>query len=311
MNPQRTPPRATFISGSEKAGGSVPNLSTYDSKDLLEHITIRERKRKERAEEQDYKRDFTNFQSVILNLMDEFGKTQNETLRQIRDEISEVKNEIKTIQLTTDTFTKQFAQINNEIQNIKTNNTITQDKIKIIENEISQIKEQQFTKSSTSQPLTLAAPPALDHENLILEVKDRCDREKNVVIAGISEINDSNYKARQIYDMEEVVKMLQSLYEDCPKPVKCMRLGKYIPNKNRAIKVCFSNTDTPKHLLRNKLKTPENIQIYSDQTPTQQRYMQSLKEELNKRKEKGESDLTIRYIKGTPRIVVNAINSKN
>ena len=50
--------------------------------------------------------------------------------------------------------------------------------------------------------------------------------------------------------------------------------------------------------------------IYSDQTPNQQIYLQNLKEEMTRRNNEGEEDLTIKYIKGIPKIVKNN-KSKN
>lgn len=151
----------------------------------------------------------------------------------------------------------------------------------------------------------LTAPPIVDHQNLILELKDRCDRERNIVIVGIPEINEKIYRSRQSHDGEESMKVLKALYENCPKPMKTLRLGKYNPDKNRPIKLCFENNEIPKRILRNKTKLPKNIQIYADQTPTQQQFLRSLKEEINKRTDGGERDLIIKYIKGVPRIIIN------
>lgn len=301
MSMQRTPPHATLISGSESGSGSVPNLSTYCNEDFYSNVNSR--KRKERTEENDYKKDFTQFRMEMMQFLEEFGKTQNNNLNLIREEISEIKNEIRTIKSTAENFTSRFEHLNTEIENIKAKTTTTEDKIKHIENEITQIKGNQHNSSSTSKF------PDPCPENLILELKDRCDREKNIIIVGISELNDKNSKSRRDYDYEKVLNLITQLHDNCPKPIKTIRLGKYIPSKSRPIKVCFDNTHTPKCLLRSKTKTTENIYIYSDQTPRQKKYLQILKEELNKRTEDGEKNLTIRYIKGVPTITV--LNQKN
>lgn len=304
MNPQKTLPSTTLTSGSESVGGSVPNLSTFGDNDFQGSIT--QRKRKERTEETDYKENFTKFRNEIMTFLKDFGKTQNENINHIREEILEIKNEMRTIKLATENFSKQFEQIQSEIESIKSNNNKTQDKIKLIENEISTIKDIQNTgEISTNKS------PVLCNENLIHELKDRCDREKNIIIVGISEISDKNSKARRSYDNNEVIKLMRSLYEDCPTPIKSIRLGKYVPNRNRPMKSYFNNTDTPKILLRNKKKSPENIQIYADQTSKQIKYLQLLKEELNRRTENGEQNLIIKYTKGIPTIITNETNQKN
>lgn len=291
--------------------GSAPNLSTCIDdieEDIPRQINLRQRKRKERTtNEQEYKQDFKIFERKIMKFLENFGMAQNETLQIIREEISQVKDDMKTIKAVTETYSQQFTQINTELENIKTNNKNTSEKIRGIEEEIQKIKNQQHSDKSGQTNFNPLPPPSpfVNHENLILELKDRCDREKNIVVAGVTEKNDKSFRERQNHDSEEITKMLVLLNENCPRPIKTLRLGKYTPGKNRPIKVTFTSNDTPKLLLRNKAKLPENIQIYSDQTPTQQRYLKSLKEELKRRLETGEKDLIIRYLRGVPRIIVN------
>lgn len=122
---------------------------------------------------------------------------------------------------------------------------------------------------------------------------------------GIPELNNKNTNTRKQYDEEQIKKLTTSLYEASPKPDLLIRLGRYIPNKPRPIKVCFNNNETPKLLLRNKTKLPENIKIYSDQTPSQKLYLDSLKTELYRRIGNGETNIVIKYIKGVPKIVKN------
>lgn len=127
----------------------------------------------------------------------------------------------------------------------------------------------------------------------------------------VPETNNKNYHSRQTYDIEEIMKLTASIIENCPIPIKSKRLGKYVPGKNRQLKVFFSNSKKSKLLLRNKTKLQESIKFYSDQTPAQNKYLQSVMEELNKRLENGEKDLIIKYFKGIPQIVDNGTSQKN
>lgn len=304
MNIQRSPPESKLTTGSDQSGSDLTS-TYYDNEDSTPPYYVNLRKRKERPEESDYNQSLERFRNDIMKFMEDFGKQQNENLKQIRDEISEIKNEIKTIKLNSEHFTEKIDLINTEIENIKIDNNITQQNFKRLEEEINQIKNNQPTDTQTIKS------PVAHNEDIIQELKDRCEREKNVIIVGISETINANSNARQKYDYEEVTKLITTFTADIPNPIKCMRLGKYVPNKCRPIKVCFANTDAPKYLLRNKNKLPENIQIYSDQTPTQKKILQSIKEELNTRIESGEKDLTLKYIKGIPTIVINKNNQKN
>lgn len=249
--------------------------------------------------------EFEDFRSDILKLLEEFTKKQNENMNSIKEEISGIRNEVKIIKSAFEKLNNKFDQIDTEIENIKTTNSKNQEKIKCIESEIIEIKKAQNTECSTLKPLPLM------QENLYLEIKDRCEREKNIVIVGILEKNDSNYKTRQCYDDVEVMKLLTSVYESCPKPIKTVRLGKYEPNKNRPIKAYFSDVNTVRYLLRNKTKLSGNAHFYSDQTPMQKQYLDSLKKEIKQREQSGEKDLIIKYKKGIPTIIANKNNQKN
>lgn len=78
--------------------------------------------------------------------------------------------------------------------------------------------------------------------------------------------------------------------------------------KNSAA-LSFNTPQPAKKLLRNKHKLPENVIIFSDQTPSQQKYLSKLKEDLATRKNKGENDITIKYINGTPTIIKTPKNT--
>lgn len=302
MNLQRTPPHTTLTRGSGSGSGSVPNLSTYED-DSINNINTR--KRKERCEQEEYKNDFDSFRAEIMLFFQSFAETQNKTISDIRSEISEIKDEIKAIKSVTENFALQLDQINDDIKNIKSDNTITQHKIKKIENELSQLKTRETTDHTTSKSLPLS------HENLILELKERSEREKNIVIIGIPEKNDKNYIARRTHDIEEFSKLTLPVLKDCPKPTNAVRLGKYVPGIDRPLKIYYHNSEIAKLILQNKTKFPENVKIYSDQTPAQKRYLQSVKKELSERLENGEEHLIIKYIKGIPRIVKNKTFQKN
>ncbi|KAL0819432.1 hypothetical protein ABMA28_007537 [Loxostege sticticalis] len=288
MSLQRTPPQATLTGGSGGGSGSLPNLITYEE-DSIDYINTR--KRKERCDQEEYKNDIASLRADIMIYFKEMSKTQNENLKIIREEMREIKDEIKAIKSVTENFTQQLKEVNDDIKNIKLNNTATQEKICHLEKEISQLK----TKDSSDN--LIAESPLLKCENLIQELKDRSDREKNIIITGIPEKTDKHFNVRRIHDIEEFTKLATSVI--------------YVPGKNRPLKISFNKNDTPKLLLQNRAKFPDTVKIYSDQTPTQKQYLQSVKEELKRRLDEGEKDLIIKYIKGIPSIIETKTNQKN
>jgi len=89
------------------------------------------------------------------------------------------------------------------------------------------------------------------------------------------------------------------------------RLGKDIssnPEKPRPIKIILSNTLEVFSSLRlqanlRKSTTWSNIRFSSDRTNFQREQMNKLRQELQKRKDDGENNIIIKYIRGTPKIV--------
>lgn len=134
MNIQRTPPQRILTSVSGSVSDSVPNLLAHSDDESYTKVNLR--KRKERTEEYNYKRDFESFRIDIMKCLEGIGSTQIEQLNQIREEVVEIKNEIKIIKITTENFTKQFQQINSEIQLLKSTNSNTQEKIQNMEMEL-------------------------------------------------------------------------------------------------------------------------------------------------------------------------------
>ena len=86
-----------------------------------------------------------------------------------------------------------------------------------------------------------------------------------------------------------------------------MRIRIKKANKHRPIRVIFKNPCIVSSLIRgkNKLKSCEiykNISIKCDETAYQRESLLKCREELKRRKDEGEDNLTIKYIKGTPTI---------
>jgi hypothetical protein len=174
--------------------------------------------------------------------------------------------------------------------------------------------EQKASISSSLPHLETTIQPG-KNEEIIQEIQERKRRENNIIIVGIAEQSTTYSKDRIAKDETEVLNVFSLISPDIPKPNKIFRIGKYNAEKTRRIKACLENREQVKLLLRNKDKLPPNIHFFSDQTPAQQKHFQAIKDELAKRKNEGENDLIIKYIKGTPTIVKaiskNYNNQKN
>lgn len=148
-------------------------------------------------------------------------------------------------------------------------------------------------------------------DDAVYELQERSRREKNIIITGIPEIPNKNTGERRESDSNEATKIIQSLYKDCQVPINTIRLGKYVANKNRNLKVILDSSKTAKNILKNRNSIIGDHKIFSDQTPTQRKVIGELRAELSQRQQNGETSLVIKYIKGAPKIVNDASKNYN
>lgn len=180
-----------------------------------------------------------------------------------------------------------------QISDLTLKATTTENKIQSLESEITAMKNNTKASGSTS----------VFDENIMHELQDRASREKNIIIVGLPECKMANADKSHSYDLDKVNSVINNLIPNCPKPNKIFRLGKYNPDKDRNLKVCFDSSYTTKTLFRNRDKLQSGIKIFSDLTPAQQKHKKELKTELEQRMANGEKDITIKYVRGIPKIV--------
>lgn len=283
-------------------GGSQPDLSKVDDA----QITFR--KRKERDFESEDNKEMSEFRKDLMRTMVEMGKTQKDTLCQIRETVDEIKNEIKTMKVTIENVLQEQNVIKTEIAELKINSTKNNEKICGIESEINILKNSSCSSSAVLPPLHDT------QEEILSEYHERRVREKNVIIVGIAELEASDdVNEKKAHDKCEVLKTLRAIDMQCPDPVNIMRLGKFMPGKSRYIRVSFVLQSTVLDILRKQPKSSDKegvsvthaVRIFSDKTPSQQKYFKTLKDELSLRKNNGETDLSIKYVKGIPKIIKN------
>lgn len=312
MNVRHSPPKGPIMSGNSDcpiaprsviagSSGSQPDLRKpilYASDSDLNQVTFRH-KRKHSEESLDSK--FDAFECRIMAFLNNIAKSQNETLNTISQDISSIKDQLKEMKLTTDRLAEEQYQFKQQLVTISNFNTDTDNRISVLESKIDTLK---------TDTVNRILPTNCD--NVISEIHERFQREKNLIIVGIDEISTKNVEERRSHDMSKVNSMIKSIGVDCAQPTKVIRIGKYDRNRTRPIKACFETSDTPKLILRNKIalqNTSAKLKIYSDETPLQRKMMQTLRDELKHRTEAGEKDLIIKYIKGVPKIVQQ--HSKN
>lgn len=143
----------------------------------------------------------------------------------------------------------------------------------------------------------------LDLHSSIAEVTERVKREKNLVLFGLP------MQSSPEQDLSTAKNLLNQLApQHNTTPVCGARIGKgngtarpkpfkiTLPNREDAIKVLQC-----KHNI-NKTEFP-HVRIMNDLTPMQSRELSDLRLELARRQSDGEVSITIKYVKGVPKIV--------
>lgn len=256
-----------------------------------QQVTLRKRKKPDDGSNLIH--DFADFREEMLSIFQDFTKSQNRNLSKIANDIASIKEQIQSIEEKTNNILLEQNKLKTDIAELNKRYNSAENKIVSLENNIKQIKADSINKSDL----------VFHCEDVLTEMRERNFREKNIIITGIPELKSSITEERLKHDINKVTMLIKSAKVENTCPVHCIRLGKYRPNYSRPIKAIFTSYDQVKNILKNRRCTEGNVKIYSDNTPQQQKYLNTVKEELELRKGRGENNIIIKYIKGVPKIV--------
>lgn len=186
--------------------------------------------------------------------------------------MQEVKSELRDI---SDNLLTQIQNINKRVDTIETRLDDALNRLECLE------------KDSQNQ---------FHDENIIHELKDRLYREKNFILINVPEGTGVNSDVTFIKNaLSDTQIKLDS--------VTAIRLGKKIANKSRPLKVRLECPADVIHVLKNKkLLFGETIKCFGDNTEQERLRFKALVSQIKEREKNGESNLTIKYIRGVPRI---------
>lgn len=160
---------------------------------------------------------------------------------------------------------------------------------------------------------------SFDNDFIINEIADRNARASNLIFYNVTENESNQVEVRITHDLEQVNSCIRSIISEAdarPVPVKAIRLGRYRnDNKPRPLKIIFSSPADAFDVIKCKHKLsrqnlPSKITISSDRTQLQRDSMNKLRNELNQRLP-SEPDLTIKFIRGVPKIVLKEKKEQN
>lgn len=294
MSDKRSPIKGSY--------GSQPDLSKFlqsDAEDM--QVTLRKRKQPP-GTDCTCTKEISSFRKEVTSLFATFTETQKEFLNTLREDMTQIKTKIDTLQTTTENLVADNSVIKEDIAQLKQHTSLTEEKVKSLQNDVNNLKSRTGSEYQNMR--------SCDDEALIREINERTNRANNIIIYGLTELAEGSAEEKQDHDKNEVLSVIRSIMDNVPAPKKIIRLGKLNPTKNRPLKIYFDCSQIPKQLMKNKGKiTNKDIKIYADLTPTQQNNLKLLRQDLCNRQENGETDITIKYVNGVPKIV--AVPPKN
>ena len=130
------------------------------------------------------------------------------------------------------------------------------------------------------------------------EYVDRERRKYNLVVHNIPE-PDVGFDERKLQDQTTVTDLARTEFRLNIRVNKAIRLGKKIANKPRLMLITLDSEDSKRELLRHATQlrsstTWGNVYISPDLTPKEREISRKLRDELKRRREEGEVNLTIR-----------------
>nr|CAI5860877.1 unnamed protein product [Callosobruchus analis] len=137
----------------------------------------------------------------------------------------------------------------------------------------------------------------VDEEDIIMEMQEQRAIKNNIMIFNLPETREpDNTVAKNIF---------RELTSQDMQIIATNRIGKKNKNDHQALKVVLSNPQDVKKILlsRKEILKPRKTFVTQDMTPKQRQNINKLKSEIDSRREQGEHNLALKYIRGIPKIV--------
>lgn len=233
--------------------------------------------------------------------MDENNEKYAEIIKSLNDVKTQQNKIITCINNQNDKLSnlnKKFDDLLNTVSTLSEENKKLKEKIKTLEDKIEKIEK----------PATSIG----NEQDIISELIDRQLRANNIIIFNLPETTNQD----QPQDYDKLKNMFNNIMAVNISDFSCARLGKIIQNDNskpRPLKVILRNSLEALTVLRSQAKLRSssdwtNIRCASDRTLKQREHMSSLRNELQRRRNNGEDNIIIKYIKGIPNIICTPKN---
>lgn len=170
------------------------------------------------------------------------------------------------------------------------------------------------TKLNALEGSSAGASSGVVVEVMMEEVHERALRAKNIMLFGLSENSKKNAEDNKKEDKANIVKLLSSAFPGYDSSrIRFFRVGKKSANKTRPIKLILDSEARVPEILKTATRefldnlgpVFEKVRLARDKTKRELEYLDHLRRELERRTKGGESGLTIKFVNGTPKIVIS------
>lgn len=221
----------------------------------------------------------------IMKSLNEIKSTQSKLVTAVNDQDKVIKS-----------FNKRFDDLSEQLEKLSNDNIELNNRVSDLEKKVKFLDQSNSTVHNTSD---------LD---IINEILDRQSRANNILLFNFPEKLSESTSLNTDSDR---LKLIFSKLDLKIEPIKLHRLGNK-SNYDRPLKITLSDPKQTFDVLRTQstLRTiPEfkDLRFSSDRTFKQRETMAKLRQELVQRRDKGENDIIIKYLRGNPTI----IKSKN
>lgn len=145
---------------------------------------------------------------------------------------------------------------------------------------------------------------SLSEDEIIAELESRQVRSNNLILYNLEESNKTSAEERKNDDLVRCKQIILANLDEnkTANLVSCFRIGKFINEKNRLLKITFSNQQQAYEVLKS-YRTTNRLYLNKDLTAYQRSTSYNIRREFRERKNNGE-DVILKYRNGMPQIIV-------
>ncbi|XP_058795316.1 repetitive organellar protein-like [Phymastichus coffea] len=231
----------------------------------------------------------------------------------LQSSISNISNSLNTVSTQLNTFDPRINELESSINTIKTKTS----NLENVQTDVTSLRTELERVTSELENLkSMQSQQDFDVSTVVTEIKDREIKSKNILIYNVPE---DNLRISQDYstlddinkfnallaarDTSRAREILQNIPDVDLDEIETRRLGRVNPNVSRPLRVTLQSREDVITVMKNRGLVNNQYNVKTDLTKIQQKKIRDLKQELERQNASGNTNLTIKFINGDPRII--------